>query len=156
MATDFSALRKEVLSLRQVCALLPGRPNLSTLHRWRTRGVRGVVLKTLLIGGRRFVSCQALQEFIERISTQHGGALPRDSVNLAPAREREVKAAERRFANRCQSDKPSNASRRTTGDRKQEVGGSASISPDAPQPKPSRPTLSESAGQQGAHHNDRF
>jgi len=38
--------------------------HLSTIHRWRLRGVRGVKLQTWLIGGRRFTSEEALREFI--------------------------------------------------------------------------------------------
>lgn len=44
----------------------PGRsPAPATLNRWRLRGVRGVKLETLLIGGQRFTSREAIQRFIE-------------------------------------------------------------------------------------------
>lgn len=39
------------------------RPNRSTVHRWRTRGARGVKLETVLIGGKRFTSEAKLQAF---------------------------------------------------------------------------------------------
>ena len=39
------------------------RPNRSTVHRWRTRGARGVKLETVLIGGKRFTSESKLQAF---------------------------------------------------------------------------------------------
>lgn len=35
----------------------------STLHRWRLRGVRGVRLDTVLIGGTRYTSTEALSRF---------------------------------------------------------------------------------------------
>lgn len=35
----------------------------STLHRWRQRGIRGVRLETLLIGGARYTSTEALSRF---------------------------------------------------------------------------------------------
>ncbi|MDA8563103.1 DUF1580 domain-containing protein [Mariniblastus sp.] len=35
----------------------------STIHRWRLRGVRGVRLETLLIGGTRNTSAEALSRF---------------------------------------------------------------------------------------------
>jgi len=35
----------------------------STLHRWRLRGVRGVRLGTVLIGGTRYTSTEALSRF---------------------------------------------------------------------------------------------
>jgi hypothetical protein len=42
MSVDFSP--ETLLSLTEAAALLPGRPHVSTLHRWRLRGVRGVKL----------------------------------------------------------------------------------------------------------------
>lgn len=39
-------------------------PNRSTVHRWRTRGTRGVKLETVLIGGARFTSVEKLQLFV--------------------------------------------------------------------------------------------
>ena len=35
----------------------------STLHRWRLRGVRSVNLETLLVGGTRYTSVEALNRF---------------------------------------------------------------------------------------------
>ena len=35
----------------------------STLHRWRLRGTRGVKLETLLVGGTRYTSVEALNRF---------------------------------------------------------------------------------------------
>ena len=37
---------------------------LQTLHRWRLHGVRGTKLETILIGGSRFTSAEAIQRFI--------------------------------------------------------------------------------------------
>ncbi|MEI8375972.1 MAG: DUF1580 domain-containing protein [Planctomycetota bacterium] len=52
-----------LLSLNEAARRLPGRPNISTLHRWRLNGVHGVRLETCLIGGRRFTSHEALERF---------------------------------------------------------------------------------------------
>jgi len=41
----------------------------SVIQRWITRGVRGVVLETVLIGGIRWTSAEAIQRFIERQNT---------------------------------------------------------------------------------------
>ena len=38
----------------------------STCYRWRTRGCRGVKLETILIGGSRFTSLEALDRFVEQ------------------------------------------------------------------------------------------
>ncbi len=61
----------------------PGRsPAPATLNRWRLRGVRGVKLETLLIGGQRFTSREAIRRFIE-------------SQNQPQAAEPSMTAAER-------------------------------------------------------------
>jgi hypothetical protein len=40
------------------------RLSLATLHRWRLNGVRGVKLETVLIGGMRYTSREAIARFI--------------------------------------------------------------------------------------------
>ena len=37
---------------------------LQTLHRWRLSGVRGTKLETILIGGSRFTSAEAIRRFV--------------------------------------------------------------------------------------------
>ncbi|QDV75376.1 DUF1580 domain-containing protein [Botrimarina mediterranea] len=80
------------LTLPAASATLPGRPHVATLHRWRTRGVRGVRLRTCLIGGRRYTTREWLREFIEATTAEDAGA-PRASDS--PRRESEIAAAER-------------------------------------------------------------
>jgi hypothetical protein len=41
------------------------RVSLATLHRWRLRGVRGVTLETLVVGGARFTSVEAIARFVQ-------------------------------------------------------------------------------------------
>lgn len=57
---------ENVISLAEAAATLPRRPSISTLHRWRLRGVRGVLLETVLVGGRRCTSREALSRFIKK------------------------------------------------------------------------------------------
>ena len=57
-----------LLTLAQAALRTPGAPHVSTLHRWRLRGVRGVKLETVLIGGRRFTSEEALRRFADRLT----------------------------------------------------------------------------------------
>jgi hypothetical protein len=46
-----------------------GRPvHVSTIVRWADRGIRGVRLETVRIGGRRLTSRQALQRFADRLT----------------------------------------------------------------------------------------
>ena len=40
------------------------RLSLATLHRWRLHGVRGTRLETILIGGSRYTSAEAIARFI--------------------------------------------------------------------------------------------
>jgi hypothetical protein len=58
------------LSLREAadkCAV-----SLPTVRRWTTTGVRGVVLPSVHVGGRRFILAADLAAFMEEI--QEGGA----------------------------------------------------------------------------------
>ena len=66
-------INEALLSLAAAGRTLPGKPHLSTLHRWRLRGVRGVRLETVLIGGRRYTSVEALERFSERVTTAADG-----------------------------------------------------------------------------------
>ena len=43
---------------------IPGNPHISTIHRWVQQGVRGRVLETRMVGGRRFTSLEAIARFI--------------------------------------------------------------------------------------------
>ena len=66
---DFT--EEEPITLRQATRILPGRRgrvNIATVWRWVTEGRRGVRLESLLIGGRRFTSRQAIQRFLERLN----------------------------------------------------------------------------------------
>src|SRR5687767_7252563 len=77
-------LQDQYLTLNEAAALLPGRPHISTLHRWRTRGVRGIKLRTVLIGGHRHVSIAELHRFIE--ATTSSDVHRQD--NFVPAEQR--------------------------------------------------------------------
>ena len=61
---DMSA--EELLSFAEAARALPGHPHMSTLYRWRMKGVRGVRLESVLVGGRRFTSREALERFAAR------------------------------------------------------------------------------------------
>jgi hypothetical protein len=55
--------------------LIPGRPAIQTLHRWRLRGIRGHKLETILIGGKRFTSIEAIERFSAALSGQADDSL---------------------------------------------------------------------------------
>lgn len=84
---------QKYITLSQAAALLPGRPHLSTLHRWRLGGIRGVRLQTALVGGRRFTTRQWLDEFIAKTTAAADGEPVRSQ---APSRlERDAERANR-------------------------------------------------------------
>jgi hypothetical protein len=56
--------REELISLAEVSRAVPGRPALSTIWRWRLKGVRNVRLETVVVGGRVYSSRQAVERFI--------------------------------------------------------------------------------------------
>ncbi len=60
---------RDLIEFRQLPEVLPGRPALKTVYLW-LRGLNGVKLDSLLIGGRRFVRRSAVERFIEQRSEQ--------------------------------------------------------------------------------------
>ncbi len=76
--------------LTAVPSALPSRPHLATVWRWGLHGVRGVKLETLLIGGVRYTSDEAVARFISRLNEP--GAV-REPVNAAAERAGEAPAA---------------------------------------------------------------
>lgn len=74
MAID---MRREVLlPFRQALQALPPRsggkrPHVSTLHRWAQRGLRGVRLETIRVGGLLCTSMEAIQRFFDALSGRH-------------------------------------------------------------------------------------
>jgi len=93
MAIDIST--EAVVTLTQASHHLPRRrkgkrPAVSTIYRWAQRGVRGVRLETLQVGGTKCTSIEALQRFCERLTRANG---PAPEAPPSPARRR--RAAER-------------------------------------------------------------
>lgn len=66
----------------------------STTARWMTRGVRGVVLESFLIGGRRYTTREAFDRFLAAINSRprnpdgHGFSSPRSPASGASATRR--------------------------------------------------------------------
>ncbi len=66
---------EELVSLTEATRALPRgrngkRLHVATLHRWAGCGLRGVVLDTIRVGGRRYTSTEALQRFFDRLTAQ--------------------------------------------------------------------------------------
>lgn len=93
MPIDLS--HERVLTLREAAGVLPKTPrgkkvHVSTLYRWCSRGVRGVRLESLRLGGRVVTSVEALQRFAERCSVANSTHEPQP----ASRRQREFDRAE--------------------------------------------------------------
>jgi hypothetical protein len=67
------AQSEQLIPLTQAAKSLPGRPHVATLWRWRTAGLRGIRLETLLCGGRRMTSREALARFFARVTSAADG-----------------------------------------------------------------------------------
>ena len=69
--------------------------DLSTMHRYATRGSRGVILRTVRLGGRRCTTPEWCRDFIEQLSTGTATAVG----ERAPSRRlRQMRAAEAELA----------------------------------------------------------
>ena len=91
-------------------------PSVATLHRWASKGARGVILKTYLIGGRRYTTAEDLEDFVARLNEPRGRDVPPTSK-----REQERKAvaavrAEAIFGPISHDDEPT--ARRGKGQRR--------------------------------------
>ncbi len=77
---------EELFSFSQAASLLPRRRGgskiaTSTLWRWSRRGSRGVVLRTVRIGGNVYVSREAIMDFIAaRSAVDHAPQQPMPST----------------------------------------------------------------------------
>jgi hypothetical protein len=70
---ELALLEKEGLTMTEAAALLPGRKPgkrlyVNTVWRWCRKGLRGVRLRSVLVGGQRLTTRQWLQEFIQAMS----------------------------------------------------------------------------------------
>ena len=81
---------EELLSLSEAAKVTPGRPH------WQKRGVRGVRLSTVIVGGRRFTSREAIEQFIAATTAAANGEAP--PVRTPRQRQRAIDAAERELA----------------------------------------------------------
>lgn len=83
---------EDIITLGEACRLIPPQGIAPcTMARWIQRGVRGVVLETVIIGGRRLTSREALQRFF---SAQNADQTPAPSITSSQ-RQRQSEAARR-------------------------------------------------------------
>jgi hypothetical protein len=82
-----------LLTFAEFAASLPNRPNISTVHRWRLRGCRGVKLESIMLGGTRFTSQEAGQRFFNKITAVADGTA-QPEARTSTQRERAISRAE--------------------------------------------------------------
>lgn len=93
---------ENLVPLRDVPRCLPPRPSgkrlhISAVYRWTLRGVKGIRLETVKIGGTTYTSREAIQRFSERLS---GADSVPDVVNpVSRARQRQLEQAKAAVAN---------------------------------------------------------
>lgn len=60
------------MGLPEASRSLPGNPHPTTIYRWATRGVSGVRLESLRVGGRFYTSSEAIDRFLGRLDEAAG------------------------------------------------------------------------------------
>lgn len=92
---------EHLIPVREAPRHLPKRPNGKWLHvsacyRWITRGVQGVVLESIRIGGTTYTSLEALQRFGDRLSP--AAPSPPEKAPGPLSRQKEIERAARHVA----------------------------------------------------------
>ena len=82
------------ITLSKASRNVPGGPvHVSTIHRWRLKGCRGVRLETFLRGGIRHTTLEAIERFFAATTAVADGDSPTSLTSRQ--REREISRAER-------------------------------------------------------------
>ena len=89
---------ENLITLSKAARDLPSRNgkrgiNNSTVWRWTVRGIRGVKLETVLVGGTRFTSQQALNRFFHASTAAAAGVVV-PAVRTSAQRQRAIDRAE--------------------------------------------------------------
>lgn len=89
MSIDFDS--ENIITLAEACRRVPpDGVSTATMARWIQRGVRGVKLETIVIGGRRLTSVESLSRFF---TAQNATDAPSAPVITATQRRRQSEAA---------------------------------------------------------------
>ena len=82
------------ITLAKAAQTLPGGAvHVSTIHRWRLKGCRGVRLETFLRGGVRHTTREAIERFFAATTAAADGDTP--PVRTSKQRDKTIRAAER-------------------------------------------------------------
>ena len=87
---------ERVIPIREAPKHIPGRPSLASVYRWMTDGVRGGVrLESIVVGGQRFTSLEAIGRFIRATTANSPGASAPVPRPTSRQREAAIRKAER-------------------------------------------------------------
>ena len=89
-----------LIPIREAPRHLPPRPNgkrihISACYRWISRGVRGVYLEAIRIGGSTYTSKEALQRFADQLGNPEKRQTASASVSTATRQKQVDRAAKR-------------------------------------------------------------
>ena len=75
-----SLIGEKLITLEHAAKSFPGNrgrhTHISTVYRWANSGIRGVRLETMVVGGRRYTSEEAIARFIDILSASATDACP--------------------------------------------------------------------------------
>lgn len=83
------------IPLSKASNFFPGRPHRSSMWRFATKGIRGVRLETIVSGGRRYTSREAVLRFVAATTAAANGEPM--SVSLSPKRREQKEQAKARL-----------------------------------------------------------
>ena len=83
--TVLSLPRGDLLTINQAARRLPGSPHPSTIWRWRKKGIGGVRLCTVLVGGRRYITVEVLEQFIASMTASRETPIVEAHAERSPA-----------------------------------------------------------------------
>ena len=85
--------KEKPLALKDACLhRMLNRPNISTIWRWITTGTRGVKLESVLIGGQRYTTDEAIQRFIKSLNSEQA-VITDDAASRTDALRAQLRAA---------------------------------------------------------------
>jgi hypothetical protein len=78
---------ENVVALSELPDRIPPRAgrrlSIPSVYRWSTRGIRGVVLETVQIGGTRYTSMEAFQRFTNALTALRDGRPPAERAPVS-------------------------------------------------------------------------
>lgn len=103
--------KENLIAFRDVPKRLPRRPNGKTIHisvvyRWASKGIKGVILESLCVGGTQYSSIEALQRFADAITSNRPDS-PTPISRMTKTRQAQAQQAERQVRERLGLNKPS-------------------------------------------------